>query len=218
MTWQRARSPEQKEQRRAAILEAAATLYESQGLDRASLNAIAREAHISKANIYRYFESREQIFLHLVHDDYVEWTGALERALAPLAGCDDERAVARAMVQTLVERPRLASLASALASVLERNVSVEAVVTFKTSMMEVALRLANAVQVAMPGLTMEQTQRFLMTSQLLVAGMWPSAQPPPAVVEALKRPELQYACIDFEQHLEQALITFLVGLKAQAGR
>ncbi len=215
MTWKRARSPEQKEQRRRAILAAAATLFEDKGLERASLNAIARKACISKANLYRYFESREQIFLHLMHEDYLDWTAGVERALAPLAGSDDERAVAHALVQTLVERPRLGALASSLASVLEHNVSVDAVVAFKTSMMDVALRLANAVAVAMPSLGMEQTQQFLLVSQMLMAGMWPSAHPPPAVVEALQRPELEWACIDFEPALEAALTTFLVGLKTQ---
>ena len=47
MAWQRARNPEQKEQRRVAILDAAATLFEQGGLDNVSLNAIATEAGIS---------------------------------------------------------------------------------------------------------------------------------------------------------------------------
>ncbi len=212
---QRATSPEEKAQRQAAILEAAATLVEREGLEKTGLNAIAREAGISKANIYRYFESREAILLHLVLEDYREWTGAVERALAPLAGSDDPRAVSRALVATVVQRERLATLAAALASVLEHNVSVDAVVWFKTSLMDVALRLGNAMQVAMPGLTMEGIQRFLMTFQLLMVGMWPAANPPPAVREALQRPELAYACVDLERDLEESLVALLKGLLAR---
>ncbi len=213
MGWQRARSPEQKEQRRAEILAAAAALFERDGLDGAGLNAIARQAGLSKANLYRYFESREAIFLHLVLEDYREWVGAVEHALAPLAGSDDEEALVRALVKLYSARPRLCSLASALASVLERNVSVDAVVDFKTRSMEVLLRLANSVQVAMPSLDMEGTRQFLFTAQFLVVGMWPAAHPPPAVQEALARPELQWACVDFETDLERALVLQLRGLK-----
>ena len=72
----RARSPEEKELRRAAILQAAAALVEREGLEKTGLNAIAREAGISKANIYRYFESREAILLHLVLEDCRDWVGA----------------------------------------------------------------------------------------------------------------------------------------------
>jgi len=213
MIWKRARSPEQKEQRRAAILEAATELFEDEGLEKASLNAIAKRAGFCKANVYRYFESREEIYLHLVLEDYREWTGAVERALAPLAGRDDERAVARALVASVVERPRMGALAASLTTVLETNVSVDVVVWFKTSMTEVALRLANAIQVAMPGLTMEATQRFLMASQLLIAGMWPAAHPPPAVREALQRPELAHMCVDFERDFEATLVALLRGLR-----
>lgn len=87
------------------------------------------------------------------------------------------------------------------------------VVAFKTRMMEIALRLGNAVQVAMPGLSLEATRRFLFVSQFLVAGMWPSANPPPAVAEALRRPELQVACVDFRRDLEAALVAQLRGLR-----
>ncbi len=213
MGWKRARTPEQKQLRRAEILKAAAALVEREGLEKTGLNAIAREAGISKANIYRYFESREAILLHLALEDYREWASAVERVLAPLAASDDERAVAGALVETIAARRRLATLASSLASVLEHNVSVDVVVWFKTSMLETALRLANAVQVAMPSLTMEGTQRFLMSSQFVLVGMWPAANPPPAVAEALERPELAFACIDFERDLEAIMVTMLRGLK-----
>jgi len=213
MAWQRARSPEQKEQRRAAIFDAASAVYARDGLEKASLNAIAREAGLSKANLYRYFESREAIFLDLAMEDYTEWVGAVEQALAPLAGSDDEQAVVAALVRTFAERPRLCSLASSLSSVLEHNVSVDVVVAFKTRMMTVVLRLGNAVQVAMPSLSMEATRQFLLVANFLVAGMWPSANPPPAVVEALQRPELEFACIDFERDLTAALVAQMRGLK-----
>ena len=61
--FERARQPEQKELRREAILEAATELLAEKGLHDISLSAIARRAKLSKANLYRYFESREAIFL-----------------------------------------------------------------------------------------------------------------------------------------------------------
>ncbi|MCA9688374.1 MAG: TetR family transcriptional regulator, partial [Myxococcales bacterium] len=55
--FQRARSDAQKEQRRAAILQAAAALLDEGSLEAVGLNAIARRAGIAKSNVYRYFES-----------------------------------------------------------------------------------------------------------------------------------------------------------------
>ncbi len=213
MTWQRARSPEQKEERRTAILDAAATMYEAGGLDQVSLNGIARQAGISKANIYRYFESREEIFLQLAGADFNEWVTNVERRLAPLAGSDDERAVAREVVASLQAAPRLTSLIPLLASVIERNVSVDVIVRFKTSMLDMMIRLTNAFQVSLPSLTIDQTRRFLMIMQLLIVGGWPAANPPPAVQQALERPELQGMCFDFVRDMEEALVVFLRGLR-----
>lgn len=212
--WQRARRPEQKEQRRAAILQAAAVVYERDGLEQASLNAIAREAAISKANIYRYFESREEIYLHLALEDYRGWVTAVERALAPLAATDDEAAVSHAWVTTLGTRPRLCSLASSMTMVLERNVSVDVVARFKTRLLDLTRRLANTVQVAMPSLTPGTARRFTTYAQMLTSGMWTATTAPAAVQKAMERPELQDYCLSFERDLETALATVLRGLRA----
>lgn len=212
MAWQRARNPEQKEQRRTAILEAAARLFEQGGLDVVSLKAIASEAGISKANIYRYFESREEIFLHVLLEDYRQWVSALERAMAPLAGSGDVDTVARAMTDSYLAHPRFASLVSVVSSVLEHNVTTDSVVWFKTELLSVAIRVANTIHAALPALDMERTQQFITYAHLLMASLWPAANPPPAVKEALQRPELQYACVDFDRDAIGAITTLLRGL------
>ena len=215
MVWQRARNPEQKEQRRAALLEAAATLFEQEGLDGVSLNAIANQAGISKGNIYRYFESREDIFLHLLLAYYQEWVVTLERALAPLAGNGDVETVARAMADSYGAHPRFASLVAVTSSVLEKNITTDAVVWFKTRMLDVAIRVANAIHASLPALDMERTQRFIRYAHLLMVALWPAAHPPPAVREALERPELQFACVEFERDAVGAVATLLRGLLAE---
>lgn len=214
MAWQRARNPEQKEQRRTGILDATAKLFEDEGLESVSLNAIANAAGISKGNIYRYFESREEIFLHLLLIDYREWVASLERALAPLAGSGDIETVARAMTASYIAHPRFAALVSVTTNVLEHNVTADAVVWFKSQLLEVAIRVANAIHASLPALDMERTQQFIMYAHLLLAAMWPAAHPPPAVREALQRPELQYACVEFERDAVGAVTALLRGLLA----
>src|ERR1700752_2172194 len=61
--FQRARQPAQIEQRREAILRAGLVLFQRRGLENVSLTDIAREVGLAKSNIYRYFESREHIYL-----------------------------------------------------------------------------------------------------------------------------------------------------------
>ena len=87
--WQRARRPEQKEERSAAILNAAAVLLDARGINGTSLNAIARAVGLSKANLYRYFESREAMLLELMLREQAAWADELSELLEPLAGKDD---------------------------------------------------------------------------------------------------------------------------------
>ena len=57
------------EERRGQILECAARLITSEGLDVLSMERVADEAGVSKALIYAYFESRKGLLAHLLEAD-----------------------------------------------------------------------------------------------------------------------------------------------------
>jgi len=212
--FQRARRPHQKAQRRALLLDAATRLLDAHGLEAVSLAAVAREARITKSNVYRYFESREAIFLELLLADQTRWVAALERALAPLHGCDDAGRTGRALARTLAAEPRLCALVAALALVLETNLSDEAVHAFKREVQAQSLRIAGAVQGALPSLPAASLAGLTRALHALVAGLWPMAHPAPAVRRALADPELASFRCDFAADLEAALVALLRGLAA----
>ncbi len=214
--WQRARRPEHKRERRDAIVEAAIALLDEEGVEAATLSAIARRAGLSKANCYRYFESREAILLAVVLDDARDWSEAIRDRLARAAGSDDVDATAAAFVDTLVARPRLAMLIASLWSVLERNVSVDAAAEFKRSIGEIILAPAEAVAAALPRLGAEGGAAFVSQFVLFASGAWPAAHPSPVVTEVLARPEFEGMCIDFEEVLRAHARTVLLGLQAEA--
>src|SRR5450755_3301471 len=81
--YQRARRPEQKQQRQNAILGAAGDLALRDGVRAVSLADIADRVGIHKSALLRYFETREQIFLELTARAWRDWLGAL------LAGLED---------------------------------------------------------------------------------------------------------------------------------
>src|ERR1700689_4966611 len=80
-TYQRARRPEQKLERRDAILGAARELALRDGVRTVSLADIAARVGIHKSALLRYFETREQIFLELPAAAWREWTAALHAGL-----------------------------------------------------------------------------------------------------------------------------------------
>lgn len=211
--FQRARRPEQKRERRRAILEAAAELLDSGGADAVTLTAIARSVGLAKSNLYRYFESREDILLQLLTTDEEAWVASLERALAPLAGSDDVEAVGAAIAETLAACPRLCLLTSMVATVLEQNVSLDAARRLKDRVTELGLRIGNAIAAALPGFPIERLDDLQRAMQALVAGLWPIAHPAPVIVELLAEPGYAHFAADFEADLRRATVALLVGLR-----
>lgn len=214
MTWERARQPEQIEHRRREILAAAAALFAEQGLDGASLTAIAKAAGISKANVYRYFESREAIFLELLAQDMAAWVRDLERGLATLAGSDNADAFVDVFVDLTASHERLLALVGDLSSVLERNISAEAVREFKREYIALSTRIVNASHAALPSLSLADAQRFYAFTTGFAMGAFPSSQPPPHVAEVLAEPEFAVLRHDFGEMLRDHARVVLRGLLA----
>src|SRR6478735_11791569 len=79
--FQRARSPEAKQQREDAILAAARSLGAERGIRQITLTDIADTVGMHKSALLRYFETREQIFLRLTAEDWREWSAALRAKL-----------------------------------------------------------------------------------------------------------------------------------------
>lgn len=209
--FQRARRPDQKQLRRRTILSAADELLSGGGVDSVSLNAIAERAGLAKSNLYRYFESREEIFLQLLLDDWEASARTLEHELVKLAGSNDAASVARVLARLPADRPRLGQLVSVLSSVLEQNVSVELALQFKREVRGLGIRQTNALHAALPALPLSDCAAFGQILYALLAGFWPMAHPAAAVRTVLESPEFAGQIPRVPEDLEAAIHVLLVG-------
>lgn len=208
----RARRPEEIAQRREEIVLAAAALLDRQPLESISLNAIARDAGIAKSAVYRYFESREAIFLKILETDWRHWLDVLDERLAPLSGTNDAAAVAAALTTTTVEHPRMCWLVSALASVLEHNLSEDVILAFKQESLQLGLRLVSSLQGALPAIDATRLVQFLHPAFGLIAGLWPLSHPSASVRKVMARPEFAPFQPNFEEQFQRTLCMTLQGL------
>jgi len=217
-SFQRARRPEQKQQRRAAILEAADQLRAEDGADAVSLTAIARRAGLAKSNVYRYFESREQIFLTLLVDDVRGWAGEVAGALGPLAGRNSPAAAAEIIAGSFVNLPRLCELYSVLCRDFEHNVSPETALDFTTRTSVDAVGVADVLHRAVPSISAERCLWAVRAVFALVSGLWPLSRLSPAVEAAPSAPELRLQRPDFNRDLSSAVRALLYGLQVESWR
>ncbi len=211
MSWQRARDPDQKALRRRAILDAAAELFVEKGFEPAALSDIARRAGMAKANLYRYFESKESIFFELYREDLAEWIEEAERRLEPLAGSGDVEVAAGTLADSLAERARLINLIAMSAAALERNVSLSSLVAFKLELVAFLKRLVGVLGAALPGREEEELIQVLLIVNGLVAGLWSVTNPSPTMEAAFADPRLHLLKLDFQGVLRRTLVSLLMG-------
>lgn len=69
------------EEKREAVLRAAAHLFVAQGYENTSLNELARALNVTKPTLYYYFESKEQILLEIVERSSQQHAEALDHAI-----------------------------------------------------------------------------------------------------------------------------------------
>ena len=98
--FQRARSEEQREARRQAILAAAAAMLTEMPVADVTLNELSRRSGLAKSNVLRYFESREEVFLELLDRSAREWLADLKDTFSR----DTNENAAVLIADSLVER------------------------------------------------------------------------------------------------------------------
>ncbi|GAB3947400.1 TetR/AcrR family transcriptional regulator [Kribbella albertanoniae] len=217
MTFQRARSEEQRAVRRQAILATAAEMLTELPVNDVSLNELSRRVGLAKSNVLKYFESREAVLLELSATELTSWVDDLAAGIAavPPAAPLAERAerLVDVLVSTISARPVLCDLISSQASVLERNISAETALAFKRSAALAYERMIELVTIALPEIGREGAMRFIPPASMLAGAVWTHAHPTPALLAAFEAdPCLAPLRMEFEPTLREQLTTLLTGV------
>jgi AcrR family transcriptional regulator len=217
VTFQRARSEEQREIRRRAILDTAATMLDEMPVAQVSLNELSRRVGLAKSNVLRYFESREAVLLELLDDFLGRWltelAGELASGIQPEAAPDLRAGqLAEVLSRSLASRVVLCDLFGAQGGVLEHNVSVEVVKRHKRSSLARLGDMSELLRRHVPELG-DDAQVFCLMS-LVSAGALSSYVPPPASLLAAyaDEPALGVLNLELRDALRIAFTSALLGV------
>jgi AcrR family transcriptional regulator len=170
------------------------------------LNELARRADVAKANVYRYFETREALLLALLWEEWQRWFDAL-RAEWP----EDERAppsldaVASRLARSLARETLLCELTAALPTVLEQNLGEPAIRDFKHASLAFFGTIARFLAERAPVLSEAVYAEILHDAAHAIMGLYPPLHPPPSVARALEDPALGFFRRDFAVELERVV-------------
>lgn len=217
-TFHRARSEEQRAERRQSILRTAAGMLDEMPVAAVSLNELSRRVGLSKSAMSLYFESREAVLLGLLTEaatryraetaeTFAEW--ADPSAPAPVRA----RQVAARLAVTFAAHPMLCELLSVQHAILEHNISVDVATSYKRSSRDAIRWLAGRLGDLLPELDDERALRAAHMVIILVGALWTRSRPAPSLLAAFQADaSLAFMHPAFTEAFEAAIATFLQGL------
>jgi len=200
LTFARARSPEQREDRLRRLTEVTRALLDSTRASELTLGDVAAAAGLAKSGVLRYAGSREALLLLVMYHEHLGWLDDLQAQLR-----DERCSPAKALAHTLGRRPVLCDLISA-APVLMNRLTPEAAETVRTQARDVEDRLRETLR---PRLPLDRQHLVLLTAAIhaFVGAVWGWA-----AIDSVNQPE---PGTEFEDTLAALLRTFVAGLKHQ---
>jgi AcrR family transcriptional regulator len=218
LTFQRARTEENKRQRAAALVEAARSLALETGVASVTLTAVASRAGIHYSAVRRYFTSHKEVLLHLAAEGWARWSGTVCEELGK-PGPKSPPRVAETLANGLAADPLFCDLLSNLHLHLEHEVEIERVVEIRRNIATAAVALADAIERALPALGRSGAFDMLIAAYSLAAAFWQIANPPERLTDAYAGepeglpPEWN---LDFASALTRLLTATCVGLIAES--
>ena len=211
MKWQRARSKEQKEYRISEIVDATARLYEKHSFEEISFTLIAKEADFTRSNLYKYFSSKEEIFLAFLIQDMRLWRAELFKNCrrSKIKSIDEFASV---WTKTMVKHKRFLDLLSPLPTFLEKNVAEQNLVDFKRSVVNELKVLSELLCEIFPALSPEKVGEFLELNLASVIGLYQITNLSEVQQRVLEYPEFRHMKIDFNSYLQKSVECLLRGL------
>lgn len=205
----RACSSTAKEERRSAILGAAAHLFSIREYREVSIDDVARGAGLAKGTVYLYFKTKETLFLELCADAFRGWFDALERGFPEKSA--GPAALAAVIASTLRDRPLLRRLIALLHSVFEENVDDTTQRDFKLQMLGLLRRPAARIE-EMLELESGQGLRIMLWTHALMVGLAEMTSREESALRLIRKfPELAPVRLDFSKDFEPALAAMLAG-------
>ena len=210
MDWVRARSDEQIEQRINEIVNATARLYEEHRFEDITFAMIAKEANFTRSNLYRYFQTKEDIFLELLQHDIVVWRKDILASF--IDGNSSLSEVAEISVELILKHKRMVKLFTILFILLEPNASIEALKAFKRKITEEIGMVAQFLSTKLPFSSVEDAAEFLTAQSYLAIGTYPMMYLTSKQKEAMQAIGLETSSEYYRQRLVSEIELLLQGL------
>ncbi len=213
MEFERARTKEQKDIRVMEILKAAMKQYGEMPYDKITLASISGELNFSRVNLYKYFNTKEEIFLKIIELDIYKMSDRLNLIFKGQPS-KNLKSFAVKWSNALFSQGRVLELLSRLYTGLEKNASAEKLAEFKSCYFSMENEFAAILKEQMPYLKSAQINNFIAAHNTFIMGLYPMCKFTETQKKAAEIAGRKASPADFISTLSDFIITYISGLRA----
>ena len=185
-------SPELTNARKEEIISACKTLYQNMSFKEITIKQIAEYTSFSRASIYNYFETKEEIFLAILQKEYELWVADLQEITRSREAMTKDD-IAKALASSLERRKLLLKLMSMNHYDMEENSRGERLVEFKVAYGASLMAVDQMLEKFCPEMSWEERQKFLYSFFPFVYGIYPYTVVTDKQREAMEQAKVGYS-------------------------
>jgi AcrR family transcriptional regulator len=171
-------SKEESDARRDQVIDACAELYRTRGYHDITMAQIAEGVTFGRANIYNYFQNKDEVFLALLRREHELWAADLS-ALGQAAAGDppafDDAELSQALAASLEPRTAMLKLLATSIFDMEQFSRHERLVELKLAYKAVLASLRSLLRAARPSWDEARIERFVFSFMPYLHGVYPYA-------------------------------------------
>ena len=208
MTFKRARTQEQIKDRKQEIINACKQFYLSGGYDAVNMKEISKITSISRASLYTYYSTQEEILLSLLMQCYLELGKILQVDFDSRELMSKEE-YSRLLAKRWSEHDLLISLTSIHYTTLEKKCSQYILNDYKTQLRPFFKTFDDGLKKFFPHITEEQIKYFAVLFFSLMNGLYPMTHLSNKQAEAMTKAIPEYTPPDFYEISKIGILALL---------
>ena len=194
--------------RRNEIIEACAKLYQTMSFKEITIKEIGGATSFTRTSIYNYFQTKEEIFLALLEQEYELWVAELQSIMDKSESLDRD-SFADKIAGSLEHRRQLLKIMSMNMYDIEENSRMERLTEFKTVYGK-SLHVFDALLAKFfPAMEAQERQKFIYCFFPFVYGIYPYTVVTDKQRGAMKEARVDYTYFSIYEITRNCLIRLL---------
>ena len=207
--FKRARSSEQKLERFEEVKAVTAQLFKERPYHEITMSTIGENLGWTRANVYKYFSSKEEVFLSLAEDSRDAYVDDLLKAFSKKKDLTNEE-IAKKWASIFDKNRDWATYGAILVSIVEENVSLERLKVFKQGYYEELDELTQAVSENV-GIPQQNFADFFCAIHYHACGLSGVCTTNPLVQQAIKELGIKRPSVNFKKDMQHFVEICLKG-------